>query len=449
MTIFNGVGISPGRVVGQVRQMPPAISEPPAGQPRPTGTTAAQATAQLKVAAAAVQNALREHAFNTTGDAKAVLEATALMAADPVLIKTAVQKIEAGVSAERAVWEAAETVADMLLQLGGYLAERSRDVYDVRARIVAQLRGIPAPGIPEGTEAFVLLAEDLAPADAASLDPQRVLALVTAGGGPQSHTAIIARALGLPALVAAVGVVQIPDGTEVFVDGTAGTLTTDVGPAELSAAQDWTVQTARLNTFDGRSVLADGTEVPLLANIGNVADAVTAAAAGAAGIGLFRTEFLFLGRESEPSVTEQSAAYRSVFSSFPGQKVVVRTLDAGADKPLPFLNTVTSNTAEPNPALGIRGYRTEHYGHTASGVLTRQLEAIAAAASGGSTEVWVMAPMVSTAAEAARFAQLCRIAGLETAGVMIEVPSAALSARQLMKYADFASLGTNDLAQTH
>lgn len=445
MTMFAGVGVSPGRVVGPVRLMPTAVSEPPVGQGLPAGTTAAGAAEQLEAAAASVQGALRERASSASGDAKAVLEATALMAADPMLIKAAAKKIDAGSSAERAVWEAAEGVAGMLQQLGGYMAERARDVYDVRARIVAELRGVPAPGIPDSPVPFILLAEDLAPADTATLDPQRVLALVTAGGGPQSHTAIIARALGLPAIVAASGVTAIPDGTEVFVDGAAGTLNTDVGPTELSVAQDWTAQASRLNSFDGHGALSDGTAVPLLANVGNAAEAVAAAEAGAEGIGLFRTEFLFLDRDSEPSTEEQISAYRGVFDAFPSKKVVVRTLDAGADKPLPFLN----NTDEPNPALGVRGYRTDHYrqGSNGPGVLERQLSAIAAAAAQSQAEVWVMAPMISTPSEAARFAEMCRAAGLQTPGVMIEVPSAALSARHIMKHVDFASLGTNDLTQ--
>ncbi len=367
------------------------------------------------------------------------------MAADPMLIKAAAKKIDAGLSAERAVWEAAEGVAAMLLQLGGYMAERAHDVYDVRARIVAELRGITAPGIPESETPFILVAEDLAPADTATLDPAKVWALVTANGGPQSHTAIIARALGLPAVVAASGVTSVLDGTEVYVDGAAGVLSTEITEAQKKAAENWVLQASQIATFSGTGTLADGTAVPLLANVGNAADAVAAAAAAAEGIGLFRTEFLFLERDSEPSVQEQAEAYKNVFAAFPGKKAVVRTLDAGADKPLPFL----TNSEEPNPALGVRGYRTEHYPGKAAlpGVLERQLSAIASAAEQSTAEVWVMAPMISVPSEAARFAELCLAAGLKTAGVMIEVPAAALNTRHIMEYVDFASLGTNDLTQ--
>ncbi len=158
--------------------------------------------------------------------------------------------------------------------------------------------------------------------------------------------------------------------------------------------------------------------------MGGGADAVAAAAAGAQGVGLLRTEFCFLGRDTEPTREEQVAAYRAVFDAFGGAKVVVRTLDAGADKPLPFL----TDDSEPNPALGVRGYRTDA---AVPGVLARQLAAIAEAADGSAAEVWTMAPMISTPAEAAAFAAMCADAGLKTPGVMVEVPSAALMARQL------------------
>ncbi|POH57053.1 phosphoenolpyruvate--protein phosphotransferase [Arthrobacter glacialis] len=440
MQSFPGVGVSPGRIVGTIRQMPKPLAEPPAGEKLASGTSAADAAAALTVAAKAVQAQLRDRAAVAGPDAKAVLEATALMATDPMLIKASVKLINTGTSAERAVWEAAEAVVTMLVNLGGYMAERAADVLDVRARIVAALRGIPAPGIPASEAPFILVAHDLAPADTATLDPAKVIALVTAGGGPQSHTAIIARSLGLPAVVAAAGVDTLADGTEVYVDGTAGTIATDPGDTERSAAAAWAANASFLTVFDGQGTTADGHLVPLLANVGGAKDAVKAAAAGAQGVGLLRTEFCFLERETEPSIEEQVQAYRGVFDAFPGKKVVVRTLDAGADKPLPFL----TDADEPNPALGVRGYRTDI---STPGVLERQLAAIAEAAQGTTAQVWVMAPMISTADEAARFASLCAAAGLKTPGVMVEVPSAAVTAESILGQVEFASLGTNDLTQ--
>ncbi|WP_461164256.1 phosphoenolpyruvate--protein phosphotransferase [Arthrobacter sp. R4-81] len=440
MQNFPGVGVSPGRIIGTIRQMPKPISEPPAGERLPEAISAEDATAQLKAAAKAVHDELKERAVKATGDGKAVLEATALMATDTMLIKGAGKLIARGTSAERAIWESGASVSEMLLNLGGYMAERATDVLDVRARIVAELRGVPAPGIPESDTAFILVAEDLAPADTATLDPNKILALVTAGGGPQSHTAIIARSLGLPAVVAAVGVDELPDGTEVFVDGAAGAITADPDESLRSSAEAWAATASLLAEFSGTGSTADGHLVPLLANVGGAKDAVAAAALGAEGVGLFRTEFCFLERDTEPSVEEQAAAYKGVFDAFPGKKVVLRTLDAGADKPLPFLTDAT----EPNPALGVRGYRTDF---TTPGVLDRQLEAIGLAAKDSEADVWVMAPMISTAEEAARFASMCADAGISTPGVMVEVPSAALTAEAILREVGFASLGTNDLTQ--
>jgi phosphotransferase system enzyme I (PtsI) len=195
---------------------------------------------------------------------------------------------------------------------------------------------------------------------------------------------------------------------------------------------------ARLRRSTGPGRTADGHPVALLANIGSAAD--LSSATDAEGVGLFRTELLYLDRLEPPTVDEQAAAYTAVFEAAAGRRTVVRTLDAGADKPVPFLR----QPEEPNPALGIRGIR---LGWRRPEVLRTQLAAIAQAAAGTGADVWVMAPMVAHAAEAARFATYCREVGLPQVGVMIEIPAAALQSAAILSEVDFLSIGTNDLSQ--
>ncbi|MGO2042594.1 MAG: putative PEP-binding protein, partial [Cellulosimicrobium funkei] len=308
----------------------------------------------------------------------------------------------------------------------------------VRDRLVAALTDRPAPGVPEHTEPFVLVAYDLAPSATAALDPARVLAIVTDGAGPTSHTAIVANAKGIPAVVAATGAsAALAPEDVVLVDGAAGTVVVHPSPEQVAAAR---ARSQQVRTFDGTGRTRDGHRVQLLANVGDPAGAAAAAASGAEGVGLFRSEFCFLDREQPPTVEEQVAAYRTVFREFGGRKVVIRTLDSGADKPLHFL-TVDD---EENPALGVRGLRTAARWPE---LLEQQLDAIAQAAAAEEAEVWVMAPMVSTVGETEWFVERCRAHGLDVAGVMVEVPSAALLSGPILARAAFASIGTNDLTQ--
>ncbi|WP_086818690.1 phosphoenolpyruvate--protein phosphotransferase [Allokutzneria sp. NRRL B-24872] len=429
---LTGVGVSPGRASGPVVRVAEPLGEPSA-VPAPTDVEAE--AGRIAPAAAAVADRLTAKAATVEGDSRAVLETTAAMATDPALAKQAAKLVrERALPAPRAVFEAANVFAASLEAAGGYLAERAQDVRDVRDRIVAELLGIDPPGVPELAGPSVLVARDLAPADTAGLDPAKVLALVTEEGGPTSHTAILARSLGIPAVVAVRGVLAL-DAEGLIVDGATGSVEVPDGPVEVVAAA---VQAEP--EWDGVGRTSDGQRVKIIANVGSAEDAATSVAAGAEGVGLFRTEFCYLSATTEPSVEAQRAAYAKVLSPFQGKPVVVRTLDAGADKPLPFLTPED----EPNPALGVRGLR---IGREQQGVLDRQLEAIAAAAEDSGAEVSVMAPMVATAEEAAWFAERVRAAGLPRAGVMIEIPAAALSAKEILAEVDFVSLGTNDLAQ--
>ncbi|MFI9484766.1 phosphoenolpyruvate--protein phosphotransferase [Promicromonospora sp. NPDC052451] len=431
---LTGVPASPGRAAGIVVRMPARVPEPRTS--RLTGDADAAVHA-VEEAAAQVEADLAERARRASGTAADVLAVTAAMAADPTLAAGAARRVrEDRLTPERAVWDAAGSVASQLESLGPPMSERARDVRDVRDRIVAALTGAAPPGVPDPGHPFVLVASDLAPADTAMLDPAVVVAVVTARGGPTSHMAILARALGIPAVVALPEANDLVDGEELVVDGTGGTVLRSPTPADVERAR----RRVAAATFDGRGATRDGFEVELVANVADPAAAEAAAAAGARGVGLFRTEFCFLGRGEEPSVEEQVTAYRAVLSHFPGRRVVVRTLDAGADKPLRFLTP----DHEDNPALGVRGLRTA-VAHP--DVLDRQLDAIARAAAAETAEVWVMAPMVATVDEARDFAAACAAHGLDHPGVMIETPAAALQARHVLAEVRFASLGTNDLTQ--
>jgi phosphotransferase system enzyme I (PtsI) len=383
----------------------------------------------------------RRAAGSSVAGASMVLEATAMIARDPALEESIRSAIEKGEPAAWAVHTAIDGFRSLLLDLGGYMAERVGDLEDVRDRTVARLLGEPMPGIPERDVPFILVADDLAPADTVTLTPQRVLALVTIRGGPTSHTAILARSLGLPAIVACTAAAGLREGEVVEVDGTTGQVRlgiTAAGAAETNRQEQQRRAARAASRGPGRT--ADGHAVALLLNIGDAAGAEKVAKVDAEGVGLFRTEFLYLDRLDAPSIDEQVELYTGVLEAMGGRKIVVRTLDAGADKPLPFLNP----DPEPNPALGVRGLRTAR---RSPGVLTDQLAALALAQKATGAVVWVMAPMVATAAEAKWFTGLAHEHGLPIAGAMVEIPAAALRAADLLEHADFLSIGTNDLSQ--
>ena len=430
---YQGIGVSPGVVLGPVRR----IIATKVDAPVPADID--QVLKALDAVAADLEHSAETIELEV---AKDVLGAQAMMARDPSVIEVLEGAITEGVAFDvrPIVEEAFGGFKEQLLALGGYFAERVSDIDEIQTRLINKLAGVESAGLTL-TQPTIIVAEDLTPADTAALNLKFALALICSHGGATSHTSIVARGLGIPAIVGCAGVMDLADGTTVLVDGRAGDV---IVGASADVVNERTEKEAKLKaraeSVTGPGRLSDGTPVQLLGNAGTVDDVRAAVKVGAEGIGLFRTELLFLDSQTEPSVEEQTKMYSDVFDVMAGKKVVIRTLDAGSDKPVPYINAVH----EENPALGVRGWRLTR---TSNDVLNRQLEALAKASHGKDVKLWVMAPMINTPDEAKDFADRVKALGMQTPGVMIETPAAALHADHVLAEVEFGSFGTNDLTQ--
>ncbi|NIJ19112.1 phosphocarrier protein FPr/phosphocarrier protein [Sphingomonas naasensis] len=434
---------SPGLAIGQALQLHAADQAVPE-----FGKDAAAERAALDTALAGISARLA----GARGAAAEIAEAHRALLDDPELLAAANAQIATGRSAGFA-WRAATVEASAAIRATGdaLLMERVADLKDLERQVIAALLGTAEASIPALRPHTILIAEDLLPSQFLALDTVNLAGIATAAGGPTSHVAILAASAGIPMLVAAgEGVLAVADGTPLILDADAATLTIEPGPEALAETSERLSAVRERRAREAAEAhapcrMADGKRIEIFANLGSVTDAAAAVAAGAEGCGLLRTEFLFLDRATAPDEDEQRETYSRIAATLGERPLIVRTLDIGGDKPVPYLPMA----GEENPALGLRGVRLSL---ARPDLMRLQLRAILRGVPAGQCRI--MLPMVADLGDYRPVRTLLDevraelgIAEPVQLGVMIETPAAAMLAGQIAREADFLSIGTNDLTQ--